>query len=89
MSALSEEAYCATWMDGLEYALWQVLLATRTTYGRLELTDAHRQKLRDLSDACGGWIVFDDRKDETWVPRSEWEVQFATSKNRHTFENGG
>jgi hypothetical protein len=79
MSALSEEAYCAGWMDGLEYALWDALLGTRHTYGRVEITDRHRAELGRLSEACGGWIVFDDVSEETWVPRAEWEAGFARS----------
>jgi hypothetical protein len=31
MSDLSEEAYCAGWMQGLEYALWQVLVEGETS----------------------------------------------------------
>lgn len=77
MSEVSEEAYYAGWMVGLEYALWEALLEGRSKYGRLELTDEHRRRLRQLSDECGGWIVFDERVDETWVPISEWQRRFA------------
>jgi hypothetical protein len=60
MSDLSEQAYCAGWMAGLEYALWEVVIGTRHQYGRLLVTEDHRVQLRRLSEACGGWIVCED-----------------------------
>ena len=78
MSDLSEQAYYAGWMRDLEYALWEAVLGVRREYGRLELTEAPRMRLRELSDGCGGWIVFDDNTEETWLPRTEWEERFST-----------
>ncbi len=80
MSDLSEQAYCAGWMDGLEYALWEALVGTRREYGRLDLSDTQRMRLRELSEACGGWIVFDDDNEETWLPRVEWEERFSAQR---------
>ena len=77
MSELSEKAYYAEWMTGLEYALWQLVLDERGAYGHLTFTSEDAAILRRLSQACGGWIVFDDEKEETWVPQSEWERRFA------------
>jgi hypothetical protein len=77
MSDLSEEAYYAGWMDGLEYALWEAVTGVRREYGRLALTEAHRAHLRELSDNCGGWIVFDDDTEKTWVPLAEWKKRFS------------
>lgn len=37
MSELSERAYSAGWMDGLELALWQALKDGPYKYGQLEL----------------------------------------------------
>jgi hypothetical protein len=78
MSDLSEEAYYAGWVVGLEYALWEVVLDGRSEYGQLELTDEHRARLRQLSEACAGWITFDEQTGERWVAISEWRAHFAT-----------
>lgn len=67
MSELSEEAYCAGWMDGLEFELWRALIGGPRTYGRLEITDEQLARLRELSEAAKGWIVFDDAEEETLV----------------------
>jgi hypothetical protein len=80
MSELSEEAYCAGWMLELEYALWEALVDGRSEYGRLELTDEHRSRLRQLSDECGGWVVFDEVTEETWLPTAEWQARFGLWK---------
>jgi len=77
MSDLSEEAYCAGWMDGLEYALWQVVLGDRTDYGHLTFTPEHASTLRRLSASCRGWIVFDDDTEEIWVSQTNWESRFS------------
>jgi hypothetical protein len=77
MSDLSEQAYYAGWMKDLEYALWEAVIGVRRDYGRLEVSETHRTRLRELSDTCGGWIVFDDDTEETWLPRAEWENRFS------------
>lgn len=73
MSELSERAYYAGWMEGLEFSLWRALDGGSRTFGRLELTDDQLVRLRQLADACGGWIVFDDMNEERFVPISEWK----------------
>jgi hypothetical protein len=78
MSDLSEKAYYAGWMRGLEYALWQLVLGERGDYGHLSFGSDDAGILKRLSQACGGWIVFDDEKEETWVPLAEWERRFST-----------
>ena len=80
MSDLSEEAYCAAWMDGLEFALWEALTGELQEYGRLPITQEHRDKLGELSNACGGWIVYDDRTGETWVSTDEWRTRFSAGR---------
>jgi hypothetical protein len=53
-----------------------VLLRERHEYGHLRITDEHSRKLKSLSDAAGGWIVFDEQREETWMPFVPWEAQF-------------
>jgi hypothetical protein len=77
MSELSEQAYSAGWMDGLEQALWRAVTTGPFRYGYLILTPAHVQKLKALSDACGGWIRFDDAQEECFVPIEKWREQSA------------
>jgi hypothetical protein len=80
MSELSEEAYCAGWMAGLEYALWEVVLGERKEYGWLAIGEDHRARLRQLADDCGGWVIFDDETEETWLAMAEWQARFVLWK---------
>ena len=80
MSEISEEAFCAGWMSGLEYDLWRIVVAGSGTYGWFALDGAIIAELRALSDACGGWIVFDDQTEETFVPREEWNQRFRANE---------
>jgi hypothetical protein len=72
MSELSERAYCAGWMDGLEFALWEVMQGERSEYGRLVFTEDDWRTLRSLSDRIGGWIIFDNDHEESFLPLAEW-----------------
>jgi hypothetical protein len=73
MGGLSEAGYHAGWMDGLEFDLWRGVVEGPFRYGQIELTVAHIERLRRLSQACGGWIVFDPDKEETFVPFDRWQ----------------
>jgi hypothetical protein len=80
MSDLSEEAYAAGWMDGLEFDLWEAVVSGPRKYGFLDITPHHIARLRELSQEAGGWIVFDDADEETLLPLSDWEKRFSTWK---------
>ena len=77
MSDLSEEAYCAGWMSRLEVDLWKAVTSGPFLYGRLDLTPEHILKLTEFSRICGGWIVFDDEREESFVPMDEWLSRVA------------
>jgi hypothetical protein len=88
VSELSEESYCAGWMDGFEYEVWEALMGEREKCGWLVVTDEHRARLRQLSEDCGGWITFDDGTQETWLSLADWQMKFARRKGA-TAEGGG
>jgi hypothetical protein len=77
MSELSERAYCAGWEEGLEYALWKAVLNGRLKYGRLQITRAHTTKLKELSDKCGGWIVWNEVSGEMFLPLDRWQQMYV------------
>lgn len=86
MSDLSEEAYHAGWMMNLEYDLWQAVVDGPRSYGQMIIEKECIEKLKELSHRCGGWIVFDDEKEETFVPSEQWlkiyEEKVASDLNR-------
>src|SRR3569833_2600437 len=77
MSHISEEAYSAGWMDGLEYELWEILTGKNSRYGRYLLTPEELDQLQYLINKCKCWIVFDDENDETAVDLETWKKMFS------------
>ena len=74
MSSISERLYRAGWIDGLEFQLWRTASEERAELGQPEITKEEVRRLQELSARCGGWIVFDDESEETFVPLPEWQV---------------
>ena len=77
MSGLSEQAWSAGWMLGVEYELWKATQSPTYKVGRLQLSSTQCDQLRQLSQKCGGWIVFDDQHEEIFVPRAQWLTHYA------------
>lgn len=64
MSDVSEECYCAGWLDGTEYfvpELCRRALTTRQTqhWGRWEVTPELARGLQALADQVGSWANLD------------------------------
>ena len=73
MSELSELAYDAEWIEGLEFALWRAITGGPFKYGHLQLTNEHVQRLMQLSATCGGWILFNEVDEESFIPIEDWK----------------
>lgn len=76
MSSMSELAWSAGWMRGLEYELWKATRSPAYKVGRLQLSSTRCDRLRQLSEKCGGWIAFDDQYEEIFVPESQWLTRY-------------
>jgi hypothetical protein len=50
LSSLSEGAYRAGWMDGLEFELWEAVISGPREHGRLQITRDHIAQLQHLSE---------------------------------------
>lgn len=78
MSEISEQAFCAGWMDELEYRLWEVVHGGQRRYGQIVLTDDQIARLRDLADSLRGWVRFNDVSGvEEFVERERWQKLYA------------
>lgn len=75
MSELSEEYWYAGWLIGLEYSLWYGVANGHFAHPKMSYEES--QRLMELSDACGGWIIWDKKTDgEKWIPLEEWEEMY-------------
>lgn len=66
---VSEEIYCAGWMDGIENELWKALKLNHLSgYNPL------LPRLKELQEKSGGWWYWDDELDgELFLTTEEWE----------------
>lgn len=74
MSDISEDWWCAGWMQNLEYSLWELVCTRKTELGRHMLYGSQLNDLIRLSGEIGGWIYFDldGLQAETFVPMDDW-----------------
>jgi len=73
MRGISEEAWCAGWMMGLEFDLWAVREGRQDAYGQIgAITERQARLLRDLSDEADGWWRWGDTDGPTFVRLEEW-----------------
>jgi hypothetical protein len=85
---ISEASVAAGWLNDLEYMVWQDIVNRRLVANLLvspegdvfpPLEEAEKHELRGLSEAIGGWVVYDgsDVEDEAaFVPLPEWSTRF-------------
>jgi len=74
MSEISEEHWCAGWMYGLEFDLWErVKSDDPLPYGFREIDAALLKRLRELSEEIGGWIYTDETFNAHFVLLDEWD----------------
>jgi hypothetical protein len=72
MSDLSETCWCAGWMDGTEYALWDAVEKNQPVWwGMEEVRQRDIDDLRRLRELSGGWWIWDDEHYETFVSIDE------------------
>ena len=81
MSEISERYWCAGWLGGLEYILWDVVTGKRKGICSPDEID----QLKYLSEKSGGWIIWDEQAtSERFVPTVEWLRLYQANGNRYT-----
>jgi hypothetical protein len=76
MSEISERCYYASWMQNLEYALWDAVLHGQRKYGHNTISPKDIEILSDLSKAASAWITFDDNTEATAIDLNTWKEKF-------------
>lgn len=79
MSEISEKCFCAGWMSGLEYVLWESTISTRRPfyYGMGEVPEQDIRILKTLSNQIDGWIYWRDDTTDSALPVEEWGETFV------------
>lgn len=75
MSKISEDCYCARWMEYIEFFLWRAILGGARVFGVRQITSAEITHLKSLAEASGGWWYWSsESKEPVFVPMEEWSV---------------
>lgn len=75
MSGISEECWCAGWLNGNEAALWP---PRAMRYGQGEVTERQAMLLRLLSEEAGGWWGWND-DGPVFMSMPEWLIKVESS----------
>jgi hypothetical protein len=79
MSDISEDCYCAGWMTGNEYTLWEMVTdqAAERRYGMGEVEAQSIEDMRTISAEVGGWIRWRDDDEDKELPVEDWGPVFT------------
>ncbi len=78
IASVSERAWSAGWLAGVEFELWAAMRSEPGGAWPLSLMPGERERLMRASEECGGWIVFDAEREETFIPVAEWVARYAS-----------
>lgn len=84
MREISEDHFCAGWMGGLEYDLWQAVLQYPQPYefGFGPIEEENVAELKDLAEELQEWAFWDDGTGEKLIPLEEWKQIFAARESK-------
>ena len=90
MSAISERNWCAGWLSGLEWELWDALVGSPRTTGVAPVNPDDIATLRRLADEAAGWWEWPDgAHEERFVPLEAWERRWREHpRNRDAAHDG-
>jgi hypothetical protein len=78
MTGISEAGWCAGWMSGIEFDLWEAPAGKRI--GQEILTERQATLLKLLAEEAGGWWHYDAGL--KFVTTSTWEQMLHERANR-------
>lgn len=72
MCDISEDCYCAGWLNSLEFDLWTFCLNGPGDYGMGKVEQDDIDRLKKWSGRAGGWWQY-----QRFVPLAEWQQIYA------------
>ncbi len=72
MTGISEEHWAASWMHGLEFALWRAVEGGPRGYGMSEISERQIRLLRLLSEEADGWWRWVGNDGPRFVRLEDW-----------------
>jgi hypothetical protein len=80
MRDISENCWCAHWLNGLEFTLWDAMLTGNDNLG-FGIRECELVRLKHLHDMAGGWWIWaNDEEDQRFVTTEEWLEIYAKAQ---------
>ncbi len=76
MSQISENCYCAGWIEGNEYGIWKALKSGIQKYGQYAIDTDLLEECGRLSAELHGWVIWVDDRDDPYMPTQDWGMYF-------------
>jgi hypothetical protein len=86
MSELSERCYCAGWLDGLEFTLWDYVCGQSNSGVWSMIEPDELTQLTKLAASIGGWIFWHPDHAATFIPLAEWLEMYRQDRHRSAEE---
>lgn len=85
ISELSEEYYCAGWLDSIEFQLWDLLQQNyediiKVDFWRKRVDKEELQDMRFLAQTTNCWAIWDEEKEEMTIPLDQWIPKYESWK---------
>jgi hypothetical protein len=77
ISELSEEYYCASWLDSIEFQLWDLLQQQyediiKIDFWRKRVDKEELEDMRFLAEATNCWGIWDEEPEAIPIPLEQW-----------------
>jgi hypothetical protein len=74
MSDISEDCYCAGWLNNLEHSLFNLMLKGGGDFGAGSVSAKDADEMKVLAKLSDSWIIWDDGCKA--IPLNEWIVKY-------------
>ena len=77
INEINEEMYCAQWMIGCEYPIWQLVQDPNIESGNWQIEAEILTGLRALSTLLGGWLHWPESCDSVqFIEIEDWLIKY-------------
>lgn len=81
MADFSEDNWCASWLNDLEFTLWESMMTGSRTFGWGRIEERDLVRMRSLHELAGGWWVWaEGEQGQRFVTTEDWLAILAKHK---------
>ena len=88
MEDFSQDYWCAGWLSGLEFTLWDAMTNGPEDSEWEQLEERDLKRMKSLHEQVGGWWIWDDNEvGNRFVTTDEWLKIYAQKKETARAQN--